>query len=69
MSVMKYKDPTTGEIKKVGSPKYDVYSKDEVYNKEEINALLATAGGANIVVSKLQPTSQKAGDFWYEIIV
>lgn len=29
MSVMKYKDPTTGEIKKVGAPKYDVYSKTE----------------------------------------
>ena len=29
MSVMKYKDPKTGDIKKVGAPKYDVYSKDE----------------------------------------
>lgn len=29
MSVMKYKDPKTGEIKSVGAPKYDVYSKSE----------------------------------------
>ena len=29
MSVLKYKDPLTKEIKKVGAPKYDVYSKTE----------------------------------------
>lgn len=29
MSVMKYKDPETGEVKKVGSPQVDAYSKSE----------------------------------------
>ena len=29
MSVMKYKDPTTGEVKKVGAPKVDTYTKTE----------------------------------------
>lgn len=29
MSVMKYKDPTTGEVKKVGAPKADTYTKVE----------------------------------------
>ena len=29
MSVLKYKDPKTGAVKKVGAPKYDVYSKTE----------------------------------------
>ena len=29
MSVMKYKDPTTGEVKKVGAPKIDTYTKTE----------------------------------------
>ena len=29
MSVLKYKDPTTGEIKKVGAPSVDAYSKSE----------------------------------------
>ena len=49
MSVLKYKDPITGKVKKVGSPKYDVYSKDEVYNKketytkEEVQSLINTA--------------------------
>lgn len=26
------------------------------------------SGGANIVVSKTQPTGQKAGDFWFQIV-
>lgn len=30
MSVLKYKDPETGEVKKVGAPSVDVYSKTEV---------------------------------------
>ena len=30
MSVMKYKDPDTGEVKKVGLPQVEVYSKAEV---------------------------------------
>lgn len=29
MSVLKYKDPVTGEVKKVGSPAVDTYSKSE----------------------------------------
>ena len=29
MSVMKSKDPTTGEVKKVGAPKVDTYTKTE----------------------------------------
>lgn len=30
MSVLKYKDPETGEVKKVGMPKLDTYTKDEI---------------------------------------
>ena len=30
MSVLKYKDPVTGEVKKVGSPSIDTYSKAEI---------------------------------------
>ena len=33
MPVLKYKDPETGEIKKVGSPQVDAYSKAEANNK------------------------------------
>ena len=33
MSVLKYKDPETGEIKTVGSPQIDVYSKQVVDEK------------------------------------
>lgn len=29
---------------------------------------LETGGGANIVVSRTQPTGQKAGDFWFQIV-
>ena len=28
----------------------------------------ASGGGANIVVSREQPTGQKAGDFWFQIV-
>nr|DAJ85259.1 MAG TPA: hypothetical protein [Caudoviricetes sp.] len=28
----------------------------------------AGSGGANIVVSRTQPTGQKAGDFWFQIV-
>ena len=34
MSVMKYKDPTTGEVKKVGAPKIDTYTKTETDNNK-----------------------------------
>lgn len=30
MSVLKYKDPVTGEVKKVGAPTVDAYSKQEI---------------------------------------
>ena len=30
MPVIKYKDPVTGEIRKVGTPVIDTYSKEEV---------------------------------------
>lgn len=33
MSVLKYKDPETGEVRKVGSPQVDVYSKAEIDTK------------------------------------
>lgn len=29
MAVLKYKDPVTGEVKKVGAPSVDAYSKGE----------------------------------------
>jgi hypothetical protein len=33
MSVLKYKDPVTGEVKKVGSPSVDTYSRKEADEK------------------------------------
>lgn len=36
MAVIKYKDPATGEVKKVGAPVADAYSKTETDSK--INA-------------------------------
>lgn len=33
MPVIKYKDPVTGEVKKVGAPVADAYSKDESDNR------------------------------------
>lgn len=33
MSVLKYKDPKTGEVKTVGSPSVDAYSKQEIDEK------------------------------------
>lgn len=33
MSVLKYKDPVTGEVKTVGSPQVDAYNKAEVDTK------------------------------------
>lgn len=43
MSVMKYKDPTTGEVKKVGAPKADTYTKTET------DALLAKKVNPNLL--------------------
>ena len=44
MSVLKYKDPITGEIKKVGSPSnaIDAYSKNEADNKFAPNYTYST---------------------------
>lgn len=43
MSVLKYKDPTTGEIKKVGSPSVDTYSKSQIDAKiNEIKSSVET---------------------------
>jgi len=33
MAVLKYKDPRTGEVKKVGAPVEDVYTKAEIDTK------------------------------------
>ena len=41
MSVMKYKDPSTGEVKKVFAPTVDTYTKTETYSKTESDTLLA----------------------------
>ena len=41
MSVLKYKDPETGEVKKVGLPHVDSYSKAEVDAK--INDIKSSA--------------------------
>ena len=38
MSVLKYKDPVTGEVKKVGSPQVDAYSKVETDAKLNAHA-------------------------------
>lgn len=43
MSVLKYKDPKTGEVKKVFAPVIDSYSKTETYTKEEVNTLISEA--------------------------
>ena len=55
MSVMKYKDPTTGEVKKIGAPKADTYTKTEtntlLQNKAEksvdFTVTLTAAGWSN----------------------
>lgn len=55
MAILKYKDPETGEIKKVGMPQVDAYGKAEVYNRTEADAKFAEkthasqhkAGGAD----------------------
>jgi hypothetical protein len=37
MPVLKYKDPETGEVKKIGSPEVDAYSKGEVNAKLSVH--------------------------------
>lgn len=44
MPVLKYKDPVTGEVKKVGSPTSDAYNKVEVDNKLATKAPAYTYG-------------------------
>ena len=38
MSVLKYRDPATGEVKKVGSPQVDAYSKSETDARISVHA-------------------------------
>lgn len=33
MAVLKYKDPITGEVKKIGTPPVETYSKEEIDEK------------------------------------
>lgn len=56
MSVLKYKDPETGEIKTVGVPTVDVYSKNEVDAKLNGKAPSYTYGTADLTAgtSKLE---------------
>ena len=48
MSVMKYKDPVTGEVKTVGAPTVDTYSKTEVDNKLNAKAPAYTYGTTDL---------------------
>ena len=48
MAVLKYKDPVTGEVKKVGSPTIDAYSKNETDAKLETKAPAYTYGTADL---------------------
>lgn len=54
MSVIKYKDPHTGEVKKVGSPKMDVYDKSKVNELLDTKAP-AGFGGFGEVLSYVSP--------------
>lgn len=47
MAVLKYKDPETGEIKKVGVPVVDAYSKGETDSKIEAAKKEANAHANN----------------------
>lgn len=57
MAVLKYKDPVTGEIKKVGSPKLETYSKAEsdakFAVKYEYSTIDLTAGTSPLETGKL----------------
>ena len=44
MSILKYKDPETGEVKKVGAPKLETYSKAELDAKLNTKAPAYTYG-------------------------
>lgn len=48
MATVKFKDPSTGEVKTVGLPTVDYYSKNETYNKSEVDTLLENASPDNI---------------------
>lgn len=48
MSVLKYKDPKTGEVRKVGSPVVDSYSKSETDAKLATKAPAYTCGTTDL---------------------
>lgn len=51
MAVLKYKDPKTGEIKKVGVPA-DVYTKDEIDDKFTYGTEDLTPGESSLETGK-----------------
>lgn len=48
MSVLKYKDPVTGETKTVGAPSVDTYSKKEIDDKLATKAPAYSYGTADL---------------------
>ena len=48
MSVIKYKDPKTGEIKKVGAPASDAYTKKETDDKLATKAPAYSCGTTDL---------------------
>lgn len=48
MAVLKYKDPTTGEVKKVGSPA-DAYTKAEIDAKFKVETWTFTLADGSTV--------------------
>ena len=52
MPVLKYKDPVTGEIKKVGAPSVDTYSKTEVDAKLSNKAPAYTCGTEDLTAGE-----------------
>lgn len=60
MAIMKYKDPVTGEIKKVGAPAIDAYSKGQVdamlnSTNSNVSAVDAKATQANNALATKAP--------------
>lgn len=53
MSVLKYKDPKTGEIKKLFAPVNEGYTKEEVYNKTETNEILTNKADLDSISNSL----------------